>query len=115
MLVLIAIIKELRMDYRSPTSIFFIFVTGVFILAAFLHPFEFTDVFCGLIYFFLIPSMYLLLQIYAFSKMNDVSWGVRDKQPAKQNILKKDNIQVFLLSQNILQLNNIFFSKEIFR
>lgn len=94
MLVLIAIFKDMTRDWRSPTSIFFISVAGVFILAAILHPLEFTDVFCGIIYFFLIPSMYMLLQIYAFSKMNDISWGVRENPVKKKPKTTKDSLQV---------------------
>ena len=32
----------------------------------------------GLLYFFLVPSMYMLLMIYALMNLNNVSWGVRE-------------------------------------
>lgn len=35
----------------------------------------------GLVYFLLIPCMYMLLIIYSFININNVSWGTRETVP----------------------------------
>ena len=59
------------------------FTIGSAILPALLHPQEFNDVFCFIIYLATVPSMYLLLTVYSFFNMDDSSWGTREvKTPA---------------------------------
>merc|ERR1719204_1701034 len=57
---------------------------GSFLLAAILHPQEFVFIFSIVIYLCSIPSMYLLLVIYAFFNMDNQGWGTREgpKLPA---------------------------------
>ena len=62
----------------SLTALGFFFTFGSFIVAAVFHPQEWTDLFCCVIYVATIPSMYLLLTIYAVFNMNDISWGTRE-------------------------------------
>ncbi|ESO07781.1 hypothetical protein HELRODRAFT_76186 [Helobdella robusta] len=77
-----------------PTTIFFIFVTSIFILAAVLHPQEFFCLFHGFTYYLAIPTMYLLLNLYAIINMNVVTWGTRDDQPTQiEKELKDIHIQ----------------------
>ena len=38
----------------------------------------------GFIYFLSIPSMYMLLTIYAVTNLNDVSWGTRESDTAEK-------------------------------
>ena len=54
------------------------FTLGSAILPALLHPQEFNDVFCFIIYLATVPSMYLLLTVYSFFNMDDSSWGTRE-------------------------------------
>merc|ERR1719204_102604 len=51
---------------------------GSFLLAAILHPQEFGCIFSIVIYLCSIPSMYLLLVIYAFFNMDNQGWGTRE-------------------------------------
>ena len=61
------------------------FVTfGCFFIAGILHPQEISCLFCIVIYFATIPSMYLLLMIYSLFNLNDVSWGTREV-PKQEN------------------------------
>ena len=53
-------------------------VAMTFIIAAGLHPQESTAFLPVLIYYLLIPSMYLLLSIYSITNLNVVSWGTRE-------------------------------------
>ena len=54
------------------------FTLGSAVLPAILHPQEFNDVFCFIIYLATVPSMYLLLTVYSFFNMDDSSWGTRE-------------------------------------
>jgi len=60
------------------TSLMTFFTFGSYIVAALLHPQEFWCLLTLPIYLCTIPSMYLLLVIYALFNMNDVSWGTRE-------------------------------------
>ena len=62
----------------SISAIALYFTLGPPILCAFFHPQEMNDVFCFPIYLATVPSMYLLLTIYAFFNMDDSSWGTRE-------------------------------------
>lgn len=64
--------------WYSPSSLFFIGTAASFIITGILHPKELVCLPCGLIYYMLVPSMYLLLQIYSCFNLNDVSWGTRE-------------------------------------
>ena len=55
-----------------------LFVTGIFILGAIIHPQEFSNIFHGIIYYLAIPTMYLLLIIYSICNLHVVSWGTRE-------------------------------------
>ncbi|KAH7963125.1 hypothetical protein HPB52_019633 [Rhipicephalus sanguineus] len=62
----------------SPSSIFFVVTLLVFVFAAMVHPQEFQCVVHGLLYFVLVPSMYLILALYSVINLNVVSWGTRE-------------------------------------
>ena len=79
MMVFVGIIIQIAEEgYCSPTALFFFYVAGTFILAALLHPQEFFCVIHGFLYFLSIPSMYMLLMIYAMTNLHVVSWGTRE-------------------------------------
>lgn len=83
MAVMVGIIIQMMDDgILSPSSLFFIAVSGQVIVTALLHPQEFGALICGIVYYITIPSMYMLLQIYSIFNMNDVSWGTRETAPA---------------------------------
>lgn len=64
----------------SPSAIFLIAMMGSFIIAAMLHPQEFSCIIYFGIYWLSIPSMYLLLILYSIINLNIVTWGTREVQ-----------------------------------
>ncbi|KAL1421019.1 hypothetical protein MTO96_004376 [Rhipicephalus appendiculatus] len=62
----------------SPSSMFFVVTGLVFVFAAMVHPQEFQCVAHSLLYFVLVPSMYLILALYSVINLNVVSWGTRE-------------------------------------
>lgn len=82
-LLMLAVLVATAIDIKdkgilAPNSLFFIGLMGSFLVAAILHPQEFTCVLPLLLYMLLIPSMYLLLTIYSVTNMHIVSWGTRE-------------------------------------
>ncbi|XP_052089240.1 chitin synthase chs-2-like [Mytilus californianus] len=78
-IVLIGVIQDAA-DKRlcSTTTIFFIFVAGVFVTSAILHPKEFFCLLHGVLYFVAIPSMSMLMFLYSIGNLHVVSWGTRE-------------------------------------
>ncbi|XP_072526167.1 chitin synthase 1 [Salminus brasiliensis] len=64
--------------FITPTGIFLVSMTVLYLVTAILHPMEFSMIIYGLMYFICIPSGYLLLTIYSLVNMNNVSWGTRE-------------------------------------
>ncbi|KAF7489320.1 Chitin synthase 8 [Sarcoptes scabiei] len=67
----------------SPSAIFFLSLTGSFIVAGLLHPQEISCLAPLLLYFLSIPCMYLLLILYSLINLNVVTWGTREVQSKK--------------------------------
>lgn len=83
MAVMVGIVIQMMDDgILSPSSLFFLAVSGQVIVTGLLHPQELGALICGIVYYITIPSMYMLLQIYSMFNMNDVSWGTRETAPA---------------------------------
>ncbi|KAL7734282.1 hypothetical protein ACLKA6_010625 [Drosophila palustris] len=79
MAVLIGIIVQMLEDGPlAPASLFFLLVAVQITISGLMHPQEFLALFCGVIYYITIPSMYMLLMIYSVFNMNDVTWGTRE-------------------------------------
>ena len=77
--VAVGIMKGLVSDgFLDPSLIFLTVMSGSFIFAGIMHPYEFTCLLYGIIYYLCIPSGYLVLIIFAFSNLQDISWGTRD-------------------------------------
>lgn len=77
--VLVGVLLEMAEDGAySPSSLFFYAIAASFVLTALLHPMELLTVFCGLLYYSLVPSMYLLMVVYAIFNLNNVTWGTRE-------------------------------------
>ncbi|XP_036439405.1 chitin synthase chs-2-like [Colossoma macropomum] len=77
--------------FVTPSGLFFIGITAMYVFTALLHPHEFHLIIYGFLYVICIPSGYLLLIIYSMVNMNNVSWGTRESgaqaaaAPAKTN------------------------------
>nr|AUS84047.1 chitin synthase-1 [Tetranychus cinnabarinus] len=91
----------------SPSAVFFMALSGSFVVAALLHPQEFHCLYPCLLYFLSIPCMYLLLMIYSLVNLNVVTWGTREVQSKKTKAeleeekkaveeIKKGNLLSFL-------------------
>jgi len=79
MLVLIGLIVQMATEGLCfPTTVFFLFVSGTFVGAAVIHPQEFMCLIHGVVYYLAIPTMFMLLMIYAMCNLNLVSWGTRE-------------------------------------
>ncbi|KAL8576680.1 hypothetical protein ACOMHN_025155 [Nucella lapillus] len=79
MVVIVGLILEMKSDgICAPTTIFMLFVVGVFVVSAIMHPMEFYCLFHGLLYLLAIPAMSMLLMIYSVCNLNVVSWGTRE-------------------------------------
>ncbi|XP_040078932.1 chitin synthase chs-2 isoform X3 [Ixodes scapularis] len=77
--VVVGIALQIQEDgIASPSSIFLVATVCSFLLAALFHPREFGCIIHGLLYFVLVPSMYLLLILYSIVNLNVVSWGTRE-------------------------------------
>ena len=79
MVVLVGLVVAIVNDgLCSPTAWFLLGTTAIFIISGLLHPQEMTVLPYGILYFLLIPTMYLLLIIYSLCNMHVVSWGTRE-------------------------------------
>lgn len=90
-----AIIGEMAVQgtFLTPTGVFLISMTILYLVTAILHPEEFGMIIYGLMYFICIPSGYLLLTIYSLVNMHIVSWGTRESNKGEGEEQKKhDNI-----------------------
>ncbi|KAK1792659.1 hypothetical protein P4O66_012600, partial [Electrophorus voltai] len=77
---ILSIIGDMVMEgtFLTPTGIFFVGISAMYVITAILHPNEFHLIIYGLLYIISIPSGYLLLSIYSMVNMNNVSWGTRE-------------------------------------
>ncbi|XP_060780339.1 chitin synthase chs-1-like [Neoarius graeffei] len=77
---ILSIIGDLvkNQTFMTPSGLFLISMTLLYLITAALHPQEFSLVIYGILYFLCIPSGYLLLAIYSIVNMNNVSWGTRE-------------------------------------
>jgi len=89
MAVLVSIIVQITQNSpRAPSSLFFFILVGGIIIAAFLHPQEFGCLFAGMVFYVALPSMYLLLIVYAIFNLNVVSWGTREVATKKSKMVR---------------------------
>ncbi|XP_052079431.1 chitin synthase chs-2-like [Mytilus californianus] len=86
MIVMIGVVKDaIDEGVCSMTTIFIIFVAGVFVVSALVHPKEFFCIIPGLLYFVAIPSMSMLMFLYSIGNLHIVSWGTRETKQASDN------------------------------
>uniref|UniRef100_A0A3B5MYG8 chitin synthase n=1 Tax=Xiphophorus couchianus TaxID=32473 RepID=A0A3B5MYG8_9TELE len=82
MSIIASMVKE--QTILTPSSIFIVAMSVIYIVTALLHPQELPLLFYGLLYIICIPSAYLLLTIYSMVNMNSVSWGTRETKPTAE-------------------------------
>ncbi|MEQ2216248.1 hypothetical protein XENOCAPTIV_013120, partial [Xenoophorus captivus] len=82
MFIITSMVKEKTI--LTPSSIFIVAMSIIYIVTALMHPQELPLVFYGILYIACIPSAYLLLTIYSMVNMNSVSWGTRETKPAAE-------------------------------
>ncbi|XP_066552734.1 chitin synthase 1 [Amia ocellicauda] len=70
--------------FITPTGIFLVSMSILYLVTAILHPQEFSLIIYGLMYVLCIPSGYLLLTIYSLVNMHVVSWGTRESNRDKE-------------------------------
>ncbi|XP_061670253.1 chitin synthase 1 [Syngnathoides biaculeatus] len=78
--------------FLTPTGVFLVSMTIMYLVTAILHPEEFGMIFYGLMYFICIPSGYLLLTIYSLVNMHIVTWGTRESNKGGTEIKKNHNV-----------------------
>ncbi|CAI9738745.1 Hypothetical predicted protein [Octopus vulgaris] len=74
------ILKMAEEGICAPTTIFFLFLLGIFISAGLLHPLEIWNIIHGPIYLLTSPCSGMLMIIYAICNMNKISWGTRESR-----------------------------------
>lgn len=78
-IVLVGLVMSLSTSSVLNPGLFFVAsVVASFVLAGFLHPYEFFCLLHGALFFICIPTSYVLLMIYSLSNMNIISWGTRE-------------------------------------
>uniref|UniRef100_A0A665UUZ0 chitin synthase n=1 Tax=Echeneis naucrates TaxID=173247 RepID=A0A665UUZ0_ECHNA len=78
--------------FLTPTGLFLVSMTIMYLVTAILHPEEFGMIVYGLMYFICIPSGYLLLTIYSLVNMHIVSWGTRESNKGGEETKKSHNV-----------------------
>lgn len=95
------ICKMLLYSLANLTSVLFVMLVVIYLLASVVHPNEFGALLPSALYFLCLPSMFILLQIYAMFNMHNVSWGTReikkdDEPKTVQKSGKKRNLMRLL-------------------
>jgi len=75
--VAVGVAAQIVEDPSGPDGIFLFTLIGIFVVSAALHG-EFFLLIYGIIYLFFLPTMYLILIIFAVANTHDQSWGTRD-------------------------------------
>ena len=92
-IVLIGIILQLKNDgFLTPLGLLFTFVVIELIIVGLLHPLELKCLIYFFIYFITLPSMYMLLTMFALFNMDNISWGTRDQS----DYFNQSNVSLFL-------------------
>ncbi|XP_071150061.1 chitin synthase chs-2-like isoform X2 [Mytilus edulis] len=91
--VLIGVVRDAILEgLCSTTTIFIIFVAGVFVVSAILHPKEILCIFPGFLYFLAIPSMSMLMFLFAIGNLHVTSWGTRETKAEPKDMKKSKNV-----------------------
>ena len=83
MVVLVGLIIEMvDAGICSSTTLMVIITGGIIVVTGLMHPQEISNLLGGLLYFLLVPSMYLILVIYSLCNINAIAWGTRETSTA---------------------------------
>lgn len=87
-----SIITAAKESPLHPSVIFLASMVFIFLFAAVIHPWEFSCIIYGALYFLCVPSGFLLLVIYSLVNLNVVSWGTREvpKKKTKEEIAEEE-------------------------
>jgi len=75
--VAVGVAAQIVAQPSGPDGIFLFTLIAIFVVSATLHG-EFFLLIYGIIYLFFLPTMYLILIIFAIANTHDQSWGTRD-------------------------------------
>jgi len=75
--VAIGVAAQLVQEPSGPDAIYLISLIATFVICATLHG-EFLLLVHGITYLFLLPTMYLILIMFAIANLHDQAWGTRD-------------------------------------
>lgn len=93
--VMIGVVRDAILEgLCSTTTIFIMFVAGVFVISAILHPKEILCILPGLLYFLAIPSMSMLMFLFSIGNLHVMSWGTRDTETKKKPDDKANTEQI---------------------
>ncbi|XP_063411463.1 chitin synthase chs-1-like [Mytilus trossulus] len=93
--VMIGVVRDAILEgLCSTTTIFIIFVAGVFVISAILHPKEILCILPGVLYFLAIPSMSMLMFLFSIGNLHVTSWGTRDSETKKKPDGKANTDQI---------------------
>ena len=82
--VLVGIIQTIvTANILNPTLLFLAIFSAFFVFAGLIHPYEFSCLLHGILYYLCVPAGYLILMIYSMSNMHVVSWGTREVKKRK--------------------------------
>ncbi|KAF5890118.1 chitin synthase chs-2-like, partial [Clarias magur] len=101
----------IQQTFMTPSGLFFIGISIMYISTALLHPHEFQLIIFGALYVICIPSGYLLLTIYSMVNMNNVSWGTRES--ASQSTETEEKSKKNVKCQKLLKLCGYNFEFEV--
>ena len=71
--------------YCNPNAIFLFLVLASFGLCGVLHPLEILTLLNGIVYYMFVPTMCMILMLYAICNINCVSWGTRETQQSNDD------------------------------
>lgn len=84
MVVLVGIIQTIVINnILSPSLLFLVVISASFFFAGIIHPYEFTALTHGVLFFLCIPAGYLIIIIYSLCNLHVVSWGTREAMKRK--------------------------------
>ncbi|KAG7202391.1 hypothetical protein KM043_018708 [Ampulex compressa] len=89
-IVLVGIMLQIAQDgWLAPSTLLFFIVAGQLIAAGLMHPQEWACLFCGVIYYITVPSMYMLLIIFSIFNVHNVTWGTRESKSSTVETTKQ--------------------------
>lgn len=111
-MILGTVARILNSPLINPSGILLYTIIFVFLIAALLHPREFSCLYAGLLYYVAVPVAFVLLNIYAIINLNNVSWGTRETRKASDASIDIKTIKPSKIKQLIEFLKGDSTSEE---